>query len=120
MTQGETSFRRTMLKEGIKKITGLVKEHILNRSYECNGYGHISTDYGNRKNSAGDRKTYKATTWSDSDEEKSSKRGDKNFAFITSVQLDSCDSDSDSSSGDDFENRRRLDDKFVQTYRPLR
>ncbi|XP_061993520.1 uncharacterized protein LOC133711405 [Rosa rugosa] len=53
------------------------------KCYECGGYGHISTDCGNKKHGSNNNK-YLLSTWSDDETQEA-----ENVAFVSSFSLDS-------------------------------
>ncbi|XP_024178792.1 uncharacterized protein LOC112184783 [Rosa chinensis] len=53
------------------------------KCYECGGYGHISTDCGNRKNENSNNKSF-LSTWSDDESQEA-----ENVAFVSSLLPDS-------------------------------
>ncbi|XP_024196528.1 uncharacterized protein LOC112199798 [Rosa chinensis] len=67
------------------------------KCYECGGYGHISTDCGNRKHGNSNNKSL-LSTWSDDEHQEI-----ENVAFVSSLSLDS---ESDEEFSDDETNVR--------------
>ncbi|XP_061999414.1 uncharacterized protein LOC133716772 [Rosa rugosa] len=77
------------------------------KCYECGGYGHISTDCGNRKHGNSNNKSL-LSTWSDDEHQEV-----ENVAFVSSLSLES-ESDEEFSDDETNEELKSTQEKFTK------